>query len=208
MKNLNVILILLLSSIIFPALASQDHHGHGKNRFMHFFDTDKDGSVTQAEFSASSNSRFNKIDTDANDVINADEFKLYIKKRSQERQHHRFVGIDADNNGQLSQDEFLQFKRKKAQHRFSSMDNNNDGLIDESEFSQAKSKHRWGKNKHWRKGKNMFKKLDQNGDGQITRDESRRAWSSWFKRMDANSDQIITMPEVQEHRKKKWQKEQ
>ena len=59
-----------------------------------------------------------------------------------------------------------------------------------------------GKHKH-AKGKRIFKRMDKDGDGQVTRDESYTAWSAWFARIDTNGDLVVTTDEVNAHRQMK-----
>jgi Ca2+-binding EF-hand superfamily protein len=82
------------------------------------------------------------------------------------------------------------------------MDANNDGMVSKEEYAARKSG--WSGNKYGHHGKGkIFAKLDANNDGQLTRDESLGAWTNWFNRIDANSDQVVTADEVRDYRNRK-----
>jgi hypothetical protein len=59
------------------------HHGHMKNR-MQMIDVDKDGSVSKAEFMANAEKKFERMDTNKDGKINAQDRKgaghEYMKK--------------------------------------------------------------------------------------------------------------------------------
>jgi hypothetical protein len=52
-------------------------------------------------------------------------------------------------------------------------------------------------------GARIFARLDGNGDGNVTRDESQQAWTKWFGKIDTNKDSVVTMDEVKAYRKAK-----
>ena len=204
MKIQSVISLIIISgmALSLPALGGDGKYSNGKSRFMSFFDTNGDNIVTMEEFNTAAAARFNRIDADSNGVISKDEFHAYMGKKRQERNAQRFQMMDSDADGQVSQQEYLTYKQQKAERRFKSMDLNNDGVVSQEEYEARKS--RWSGRKHGHRGKGgIFAKLDANGDGQITRDESLAAWTSWFKRIDANGDQIVTAEEVRDYRNNK-----
>jgi Ca2+-binding EF-hand superfamily protein len=78
------------------------------------------------------------------------------------------------------------------------MDKNRDGMLSADEMVSHK--------KHQpRFGKKIFSRLDANGDGQVSKEESQAAWGEWFKRLDTNADQVVSSEEVKQARSK-WQK--
>jgi len=190
-QTLTGIALLIFTMSVGPASAGPGH-GHSKGRFMAFFDTNGDGSVNMAEFNSAAMSRFNRIDADNSGLISKDEFKAYVRSRKAERKLRRFKRIDTNGNGTVERQEFLAHKQAKAERRFTRMDKNGDGSVSQKELaSHQKRKHR---------GKRMFNRLDGNADGQISQKESMNAWSNWFKRIDANNDQVVTTGEVKAYR--------
>lgn len=168
--------------------------GDGQGRFMRHFDTNNDGRVHLEEFNAAAADRFKRMDADANGVIDKDEFRAYVRARKDERRQRKFARIDSDANGVVERSEFLAYKQAKAERKFTRMDKNADGIISKEEYASCK------KRKHHKK--RMFKRMDKDGDGKITQDESMTVWSNWFKRIDANHDQVVTTDEVKAFRNK------
>ncbi len=202
--NIRRIIFVLFASISFSSFAiagPEDHHGAGKGgRFMSFFDTNSDKRVTMDELNKASKTRFAKIDADGNKVVSADEFKKYIDERRRQRQLARFKMADQDANGHVSRIEYMRFKAQRAEQRFLELDVDADGLVSSDEFLASRHRRHGGRSdgKSGRGSRRMrfFSKLDGNGDGHITRDESVIAWSNWFKRIDGDRDQIVTEKEV------------
>jgi Ca2+-binding EF-hand superfamily protein len=190
-----------------PLLADPDTHGDGKSRFMSYFDTNGDNAVNMVEFNEAVAKRFDTMDNDKNGVVSKEEFQAYMLQKRDERHEQKFQSMDNNNDGQVSRDEYLSYKQKYAETRFQSMDANSDGVISKEEFAAHKASrtgHKYGHHEHHGKdnGK-IFTKLDANNDGQLTRDESLAAWTNWFKRLDANGDQTVTLEEVRDYRSKK-----
>jgi len=184
---------LLLSILISTSISSFATAGPKGGRFMSFFDTNNDKMVTMDELNVSSKIRFAKMDADNNKVVSVDEFSDYITQRRQQRRIKGFNKVDQDRNGRVSSEEYMTFKQQQAEERFQQLDINNDGYVSSDEFISAKHR-RHGKRRG--RGKRFFTKLDANADGHITRDESVIAWSNWFKRIDADHDEVVTADEV------------
>lgn len=183
----------LLSVVLASSgLAVAGGHGHaGGQKFMKFFDTNQDGTVTQEEFSIAAASRFTKMDSDKNGVVSADEFRSYVRTRRSEHRQQRYQDMDANKDGQISKDEFLLSKRQRAEGKFARMDKNGDGLVSAEEHASC----RFNKRGHFG-GRRIFQRLDANNDGSVTKAEGTSAWSNWFKRLDSNDDQVVTTEEV------------
>ena len=92
--------------------------GHGKGKFMNFFDTNQDGTVTIDEFNDSAKARFKRIDSNNDGNVSEDEFRTYIKSRRAERKQQHFAKMDTDKDGQLTKDEYIAYKQKKAERKF------------------------------------------------------------------------------------------
>lgn len=173
-------------------------HG-GTGRFMQYFDTNKDGVVTLDEFEAAMQNRFNKMDSDHNGTISAAEFREYLQQQRLQHNQVRLKKMDSNGDGKVSKDEYIAYMSKRAEARFERLDNNHDGMLAADELNNG---HRHGH----RFGKRLFHKLDSNGDGVISREESRAAWSGWFKRLDSNGDKVVTADEISvfhDHRAKR-----
>lgn len=189
-----------LASLTGIAMAGAGQHSHHKGgKFMSFFDSNQDNIVTMDELNAASKSRFAKMDTNGDNTVSRDEFDNRIKQRRQEHQELAYKTVDENNDGNISKAEFASHKQKQADRQFQNMDSNNDGVISPGEFATGKHQ-RNGKKYQHQYGKRIFAKLDANSDGKITQDESLTAWTNWFKRVDENGDQIVTLEEVQKFR--------
>lgn len=204
MKNQLLAIIALSGMVAFstPVLAGADKYGDDKGPFMSFFDTNGDNVVTMDEFNEAAAKRFETMDADKNGVVSSEEFQSFVSERRKERHEHRFQSMDTDKDGQVSRDEYISYKQQRAERRFQGMDTNNDGVVSKEEYEARKS--RWSGHKHGRHGKGgIFAKLDANGDGQLTREESLAAWTNWFKRIDADGDQVVNANEVRDYSAKK-----
>lgn len=172
----------------------------GPGKFMRFFDSNQDGTVTLEEFNQASAERFARMDADGDGNMTRDEFRDYVKSRRAERKQAKFQRMDSDGDGSVSQAEYVAYKTAKAERRFAYMDKNGDGKVDQGEYASCMKKRG-----HHHKGR-LFDKLDANGDDVVTQAESHAAWSEWFKRIDANQDNLVTQDEVMQYRKHKWGK--
>ena len=190
-----VILVTFFSFTAASAFAGPG--GHGKGKFMGFFDSNDDGEVTLDEFNDSAKARFERIDGDNDGNISKDEFRAYIKEKRSDRKKKKFARMDTDNDGQVTKDEYVAYKTKKAERKFARMDKNSDGTVDVEEHASCK------RNKHKRRGGRIFHHMDSNDDGNVTQAESYEAWLKWFKRIDANADDVVSSEEVQAYRQQR-----
>jgi len=181
------ILVLGMTSVTVQA-----GQGHGKGRFMKFFDTNKDGVVNMAEFETAAAKRFERMDADGSGELSREEFREHIRNRRHERKQKHFERMDTNGNGSVERAEFFAHKQARAERKFARMDKNGDGSVSKQEHSTCK------KGKHHKK--RMFKRMDGDGNGQVSRAESLAAWTNWFKRIDANSDQVVSADEVKGYR--------
>lgn len=204
MKNKGI----LLSAIVAVALTGGAVQAAGKahNKFMHMFDSNNDGKVTEAEFNAASTEHFKRMDADGNGSVNMDEFKNYVQHRRVERREHKLARIDSNHDGVISKDEFIAYKMKRVEKGFNRLDANHDGKVSKEEFVNGKGK---SKGKKHRRGcfskARIFKRLDANHDGKITQQESHAKWSGWFMKLDANGDKVVTADEIDKARQQRHQ---
>lgn len=84
---------------------------HWRAGLIEKMDTDGDGNVSMAEFSANSAEMFQKADTDGDERVTREEmraaYKRHRQERCRERSERRFEKLDADGDGWLSREEFL-----------------------------------------------------------------------------------------------------
>lgn len=103
-------------------------HGMG---WMKSVDTDKDGSISKAEFDA----LFNKIDTNHDGKLDKAELSAYRKSMWEQRRAEmkadfeaKFKAADKNNDGALTRDEFKAAFPRMA-NRFDKLDANHDGKV-------------------------------------------------------------------------------
>lgn len=192
-----------ITLLLSTSVVNADHrHEGGQNRFINYFDTNGDGKVTYEEFLASSKQRFERIDADKSATISESEFSSYMEDRREQRHKERFEHMDTNKDGNISKKEFLADRQQRAERRFGWIDRNNDGQLSDDELTQRK-KHKS------RFGNKIFSRIDTNGDGKVTQEESQAAWGKWFERMDSNNDKVVTVDEINQARERwrgKWDK--
>jgi len=203
MKTRHLAWVSAAALIAGTGIATADSKGeHGS--FMTFFDTNKDGKVTLEEFNAAATKRFQRMDKDNDGKITQDEFRAYVQERRAEHQKKRFEKMDADKDGKISKAEYMAYEQAKAEKRFARMDKDGNGAIDPAEFGSSRDNDQHHARKGGRGG--IFKHLDKDGDGVVTRQESIEAWDKWFKKIDADNDGVVTADEVAAYRRNKWSK--
>jgi Ca2+-binding EF-hand superfamily protein len=188
-QSVTGIALLVVAMTAVPVLAADSH---GKGRFMAFFDTNNDGMVNMAEFTAAVEQRFKLTDTDANGFVSKEEFRAYLGARKEERQKKKFARMDSNANGTVERSEYLAYQQARAERQFARIDKDGNGAVSKDEYESGR-KHRHHK-------RNMFERMDTDKDGQISKNESLTAWSNWFKRIDANNDQVVTTDEVKAYK--------
>lgn len=184
-------LTLLIASTI---VSADSRHEDGHSKFLKFFDSNNDGTVTYKEFKGASKKHFERIDADKNSTISEAEFTAYMKARRDDRQKDIFDRMDTDKNDKISEDEFIRASQERAKRKFKRLDKDNNGHLSNDELGN--------RNKHKHPGKKIFMKIDANKDGKVTREESQAEWEKWFQRMDNNSDKVVTVDEIKQERRK------
>ncbi|MEM7445600.1 MAG: EF-hand domain-containing protein [Pseudomonadota bacterium] len=98
--------------------------------------------------------------------------------------------FDADGDGQITVEEVEAYRAA----RFEAADTNGDGVIDEAEF-QAAAEARAMERVAERAGE-MFARIDEDGDGQLTQDDVSGREGRLFEHADENGDGILTEDEL------------
>jgi len=181
--------------------ASTTAFAHGARGYFKSADADNDGKITQEEARRAADARFAKLDTNNDGVITqaeVDAVKQAHRAKFAAKADERFAKKDKNNDGKLSRDEVP----RMPEEIFKKMDTNNDGALSKEEL-HARGPHRGPKgdkaghaNHGSGKHGGMLEKLDANGDGNVTKAEAEAAALEHFKRMDKNSDGVITQDEV------------
>ena len=187
-----------------PALASPGDGKYGARktaRFFKKFDANQDGRVSLREFRRVTGDRFARMDANRDGKVSVDELIKYARAKRTERRSRIIARIDTNKDGVISKKEFVAFRVMRAERQFNRLDKDGNGSISSDELA-----HR-GRGKRFRKGKHhggmkrrMFRRMDRNRDGLISRQESQQAWIRWFRRVDLNGDEVITERELAEAR--------
>lgn len=175
------------NSYAYPGGSNKSPGGH-LSRFINQFDINGDKTVTKEEFSLAMQQRFKKMDTDGNGTVSQKEFTQHAKARQQEHQNRHKTKMDSNNDGVISKQEYLEAKRIKAEKNFAALDKDNNGSLTDEEFKSEKSR--------FKKSTHYFPKIDRNGDGMISPEESKASSTRLFERLDQNEDQVITQDEI------------
>jgi Ca2+-binding EF-hand superfamily protein len=113
----------------------------------------------------------------------------------------RFAEADTDRDGRLDRVEAQAFGERFNQH-FDRIDANHDGEVDKQEIAQARQharKGRHGMRQHAAFQRGLFKGMDDNGDGAISRAElgdKMPRWSENFAGIDTNGDGQLSREEL------------
>ena len=107
----------------------------------------------------------------------------YADSEHKQRNHVSFEQMDTNQDGKIAKDEAT----GRLAENFDKYDTNGDGFISKDELPK-RGKHHNGK-KH--KGM-MFKKMDSNNDGKISKAEM----NQFFDKLDSNGDGFITKEDM------------
>ena len=106
------------------------------------YDTNKDGFVDRAEWTAGQEARFKQLDTDKDGKLSKDELFSHTRRRRAtvlpndrqlERQEAFFRRMDSDRDGFVSKAEFM----AQADRNFARCDTDKDGRTNTAECRQA-----------------------------------------------------------------------
>ena len=93
-----------------------------------------------------------------------------------------------------------QFQARNTDKMFERLDANKDGKISPDEFAafrESNAKAATKATKAGKRGQRMFARFDKDKDGALSRAEANDVLAWRFKRMDANSDGVLTIEELQ-----------
>jgi hypothetical protein len=157
------------------------HGGRGRGPGAHFdqLDTNKDGSLSQAEFLAKGDARFAQADTNKDGKLTKEERQAVHQAHMKER----FAKHDKNGDGKLTKDELGRMP-EQFQKR---LDSNGDGAITQAEMAA----HRGEMMKNHGKGPG-----DGMGDKTVTREEAKAKATQFFTALDANKDGKLTKDEL------------
>ncbi|MDJ0949040.1 MAG: EF-hand domain-containing protein [Alphaproteobacteria bacterium] len=135
------------ASIVLLPGAVAAGQGGGSGRLFERVDQNRDGTVTEDEFTAAQDRMFGQLDADGSGAVSRDEF-MQFRPRGNKAQAR---DLPEDRRARLAQ-----FRER----RFQGLDRNGDGSVDRAEFLAG--------------GNDLFVRLDADGDGRVTLEEARR----------------------------------
>jgi len=138
-------------------------------------DTNNDGRIELAEFSALGDQKFLSMDSDGNGLVTDEERRAYHTAKRAERDQKRFMAMDTNGDGVISNAEYTaaqerredrvkamldtRKQKRKARQKLSKPDSNEDGVIDLAEHRDATIQ--------------VFELMDRDSDGYLTGNEAR-----------------------------------
>jgi len=148
-------------------------------------DTNSDGTVTTAEFEASSLTRWSKSDADGDGKVSAEEMKAQLRERGQEH----FAKRDSNGNGSLERTEV----EKMPQALFTKLDSDASGALSQAELESGRPKHA---DRGPRDGELKGLPGDTDEDGSISKAEASANVQKLVKHIDADADGKLTKEEL------------
>ncbi len=192
----------------------------GAGRMFDRADTDKNGTLSEAEVLASAQTIFERRDRNkdgALDMADAGQQKGkgHHGKNREDRAERMLKRLDANSDGKLSQDEML----TRASQTFERFDTDKNGEVTKAEvdakrdafrdarkaFSEVKTTDGEARQEARkalrdarmdRMGSRMFERADADKNGTLTKAEMETAAATMFKQRDANGDGFITADEM------------
>ena len=191
----------------------------GAGRMFDRADTDKNGTLSEAEVLASAETIFERRDSNKDGAIDTADARPHKGKSGgkggEERAERMLKRLDANSDGKVSQDELLQ----RAAETFQRFDADKNGEVTKAEvdakreaFRDARKAYRAVKAtdgeakeaalkalseaRFDRKGGRMFKRADADKNGALTKTEMETAAAAMFKQRDRNGDGFITADEM------------
>lgn len=185
------ILMTLLGALALSSTATAEP---GPGKHFEKLDTNADGKISAEEFSTHQAARFQTADSDKNGKVTLAELKAARDKHAKDRFANRLSRLDQNQDGKISRDEAKQMSDDK----FNRVDANSDGVLSQEELSNMRGKphgHDKGKGKKHAPGARMWEHLDQDGDGAVTLAEMKSS-APFFARFDTNKDGFVTREEM------------
>ncbi len=175
------LLVSMISTLAGVGVAAAQPAG-GPGKHFEELDTNKDGTVTVQEFEAGALARWTAADTNQDGKVTADEFQAAHQAHAQER----FASKDSNGDGLLQRSELA----RMPDEFFTKLDTNKDGALSKDETTAMK-------NHFGRGGEERAKRLpgDENQDGVVTKAEATAGAEKWAKKIDANGDGNLTKEE-------------
>jgi len=220
MRSLPVILAAAVIGVTAAAAPASAKRGF---RMFNQADTNKDGSVSKAEYDAARGALFARMDANGDGTIETSELRAWIRAMPARIRDARFKSLDANGDGKITADEFV--ARRKAM--FDRIDGNGDGAVDKAEYDKAfetfrsrmrarmmryrqmraerrqRGYHRGRHHgrRHGHPGRRMERRMDLNGDGKVTRAEFDTLGQMIFLRLDRDGDNAISKEEARKARR-------
>jgi EF hand len=150
-------------------------------------DTNRDGTLTRAEFNAGRTAEFARLDANHDGSVTREERRAGHMDRGGRRGggHRGMERADANSDGNISREEFLAGPTR----HFERVDANHDGVITAAERPQRRE-HAEGARRE------RPADPDTNNDGSLSQAEFNAAGVTLFDRLDANHDGSVTRAEA------------
>lgn len=215
MKKVNVILAMAVFVFTTINVSAQQQPNRGQKpspkKIFELLDKNKDGKISKEEALKAPNKRlsenFSIIDSNSNGYIEMSEVKtIFDLHNSTDSKKEKLMKLaDTNKDGRVSIEEALtliekrgkgNIKRKKK--HLKSIDTNNNGFLEPNELQKIKAPK--NKNREKLPVESIFKVLDRNNDGKISKEEASKApnkrLSKNFDRLDQNQDGYIDLKEL------------
>jgi Ca2+-binding EF-hand superfamily protein len=158
-------------------------------------DSNSDGVLTRAEFSAGREALFARLDADHNGELTREEMRAERGDRQGRRGarrggSHGLANADANNDGNITREEFL----ARPTAMFARLDTNNDGVLSASERPQRPERQAQDGQRRERPDR---PNPDTDGNGTFSRAEFTAMGTRMFDRLDANNDGQVSQEEAQ-----------
>lgn len=193
MKNHKIWIVLPASLVFATGLALA--HGHGG--LFERADRNGDGKITKAEAAELEATRFAATDTNKDGVLTQEEMRAAFKNHRGDPKAHgekKFAKKDKNGDGKLTSDEVPRMPKEF----FAKVDANKDGALTKAEFEQFFKAKMEAKKAQGEDGKRRgpMARGDTDGDGKISRAESKAMGEAFFQKLDQDQNGVITKEEA------------
>lgn len=197
MKNHKIWIVVPASLVLASGLA----FARGHEDLFDRADRNGDGKITKAEAAELEAARFNASDPNGDGVLTQEELRASFQKHHGDfkvRGEKRFAQKDKNSDGKLTSDEVPRMPKEF----FEKVDANKDGALTKVEFDEFFKAKRAakgdGKESHARR---PMARGDTDGDGKISRAESKAMGDAFFQRLDQDQNGVVTKEEAKAARK-------